>query len=153
MCCSDTQQFCCGFDWNYFHQRTWAKTVNIVLQSCELCVCLTHSEELLRRWHVYMKMWAKVWCQNGQSTARAFRKLAEPPALCSSRCALMSYNNRPIQPPPKKTLRIYTIHINDIFWFKVCSYVINTVTRFTILIWLIVQPYFWFLCCVIHVIQ
>ncbi len=26
----DTQQFCCGFDLNYFHQRNWAKTVNIL---------------------------------------------------------------------------------------------------------------------------
>ncbi len=21
----DTQRFCCGFDWNYFHQQNWAK--------------------------------------------------------------------------------------------------------------------------------
>ncbi len=26
----DTQQFCCGFDLNYFRQQNWAKTVNIL---------------------------------------------------------------------------------------------------------------------------
>ncbi len=33
LCCSEidnTQQFCCGFDQNYFRQWNWAKTVNIL---------------------------------------------------------------------------------------------------------------------------